>query len=162
MHSTLRGVKNGCNQSIQTLAEIICVAYKIKTVMENFLFSTHYRPVKSPKFGGWHQCLTLISSTPVSIDVSSRISMILPYWSRFWFVFSVKITHPSFPTKSYVVWLLLTLFVHLCMCLMMGWIARYLGRRSLVWHHCQVAIHWGQLYIAWFLPFLIWKCKYFE
>ena len=41
--------KNGCNQSIQILAEIICVVYKIKTVMENFLFSMYYGKKKKKK-----------------------------------------------------------------------------------------------------------------
>ena len=113
------------------------------------------RLVKSGTFGGWHPHLTLISSTLASIDVSSRIPMILPHWSRFWFVFSVQITRPSFPATSCVVWWPCTLFVRLCTCLMMPWIAPYLGTRSLVWRHCQVAIHWDQLYIAWFLPYLI-------
>ena len=121
------------------------------------------RPVKSPAFGGWHLHFALISSTPASIDVSSSIPMIFLHWSRFWFVFTVKITHPLFPAKSCVVWLPCNLFVHLCTCLMMAWIAPYLSMRSLVWRHCQVAIHWGKLYIAWFLLFCcliyhLYKC----
>ena len=81
------------------------------------------RSVKSSAFGGWHPHLTLISSTHNSIDISSRIPMILPmiHWSRFWFV-SIKITGLSFPSKSCVVWLPCTLFVRLCTCLMMAWI----------------------------------------
>ena len=77
--------------------------------------------------------------------------------------FSVKITRPSFPAKSCVVWLSRTLFVCLCTCLMMAWTAPCLSTRKLVWRHCKVAIHWGQLYIARFLPFccliyLLFKC----
>ena len=110
---------------------------------------TESRPVKSPAFGGWHPHLTLISSTPASIDVSSRIPMILPHWSRFWFVFSVKVTRPSFPAKSCVVWLPRTLFVRLCTYLMIAWIVPYLAMRSLVWRHLTPH-HNGELFRSWF------------